>query len=405
MPTMTCVEDIINNMFYENSVSAILNEKETSFIHSVLLNRIYSHKPLTKKQAKYCLVILKKYKHQLSNLTNMLGYNIDEIIENKIFKYTPEETKVQKNIIVVEEEYILPFHDRFSITFDKAIVLEFKFNQNLITKIKSKIKTYNILPGASFSTFYWVPEDKVWVSRFNKNNIKFVVELLKKFKFDYVDEEILEEYEKIQNSSNTFGIEFNEETKEFTSCRLFPKQEEIFENSSKLYTDPHFYFEMMKNGIDISKPSIQCLQNLLTDVFKDKTLLDPSHLTNLIVNGGYGIFPTTIDATICRKLVTEYINLMNFDRVLFKSTTRFYDDLVTELKIMFKHKKDYVFLDQGQPQDHILKSTFDYGVIFGMNQRYHLTQFNKMSRNVFYYGNFKVNDRQELIRYHSQIKA
>jgi hypothetical protein len=171
------IEDLIGLL--ENRV-VLVNPWERDLMRS-LNDQIFKQVGLTQKQSVLALKILKNNSH---SLTNIIGQEVTELLENPKYELGIRKISDTKKLDIIEDK-----------TFGKLIKVEFPYNENFISMIREKRNVQEIEHGI------WDKDEKSWKFALTEKTIQFLSEFVTKENFEITEEFLnyISQAEEIQN--------------------------------------------------------------------------------------------------------------------------------------------------------------------------------------------------------------
>lgn len=163
------IEDLICKLY----ISCTVNKFDTILVSS-FADQALRCSAFTEKQSNLAVKILKRYNSQLSQV---IGADVDPFLENPVYKFPIRKIVNIKRISIVDHT-----------EWKKAIKVECPFDQNKIDQIK-KGRTLMDL-------FSWNSDEKSWLFSLSEKNIQFVSSLSGFDEFE-LDEEFSNYFEQI----------------------------------------------------------------------------------------------------------------------------------------------------------------------------------------------------------------
>lgn len=185
--TQMHIEDIIEtslrvgvkfNSWEQKLMESLMNQLPTPGIFISL----FPGSPLTEKQAKISIKILKRHLPQLSQLT---GTDFTPALENPTYRHGIRTINYNKKIAIVKNDFD-----------QKVIRVEFPFDESLLEKIRKGRSRFNLA--------HWDRDKKAWFFSLDETSIQFLMPFVDDHEF-FCDEEFenyAQQIKKIQQESD-----------------------------------------------------------------------------------------------------------------------------------------------------------------------------------------------------------
>lgn len=146
------------------------------------------NKELTEKQSKLIIKLLKKYKKHIDQCLNL---DIDQYLNNPVFKNPFRLVSIHKNISIIDTQI-----------YGKTIKLDFNYNESIINKIKQIRQLNSFVAKCS----HFDSNEKSWLFELNEQNLIALQPLLIEFQFeiDTVIKNYLDQIAYVQSNLEKF---------------------------------------------------------------------------------------------------------------------------------------------------------------------------------------------------------
>jgi hypothetical protein len=359
------------------------NQFDSSFMNN-MAGQIGQGNSLTEKQATASLKILKKYQKSLSAC--IIG-NIADALANPKFKF-PFRVINKKNLIS-----IVPYP-----AFNKAIKVEFPYNQELIDNIK-KSKSPNI-------SSQWNAEQKAWIFNLHETSIKLVKDIFQKFETDEEFKKYSQQIDEITDRMESYIPLLSVEDGK-PIYKNVPSQVPRLSSTDILPA----IFEARKAGITTYDETIETfLENKLNDPVTsqflksdaiDRVIINRqqyrfSNFKTIIKNLGPCLFVISPGKELeSVSMIYEFLKSEGYDSSLISVMFRLpnHDNKFNEfvksnrLNNAISEATRFVFVCTKIPKP-VFKSTIDFQLVINLghvNAHYTVREFLKNSSNVIYY--------------------